>query len=281
MAYAPTLTPSTDPSTSPRVFVSFPALAGGTQTVNVTRTTDGRTYKVRGGVKLFAVGGAAVMDFEAAVGKPNSYRAEMFNAAGTSLGFTDAAVVTLPATSAFHGVGMRAWLSQPLNPQLAIQASILLGSAGDLVQPTPGDVFYSEGAVLGTRIGSRRRGLKGVGISILCDSTADADEFQAMFGGYTSDYPAVILIRTAPPIRLPRVLFAECGELHEIAEADGTVISFQMSIEEVAPPSPGLVIPTLRRADIDAAFPTRGARAAAYATRFARDTDYTKAGLAG
>jgi len=50
---------------------------------------------------------------------------------------------------------------------------------------------------------------------------------------------------------------------------------------EVAPPAPGLLLPTLRRMDIDAAYPTRAARAAAYATRLQRDTDYSKAGFAG
>lgn len=281
MAYAPTLTASTDANPSPRVLVTFSTLAATTQTINVTRVVEGRTYKVRGGVGLFAVGGAAVMDNEAAIGAANSYRAEMFDASMVSLGFTDAAAVTISTSSVFSDTS-QVWIHQPLKPSLAIRAYMSVDTAADLQWVNPGGMVYPEGAAVGTRIGGQRQGLTGMTVSIVCANGTDADEFLSMFGGYSADFPAVLCIRTAPPVRVPRILFASVDALHEVTDYLATpFIRMQMSIDEVQPPSPGLLIPSLRREDIDFAFATRTLRAAAYATRIARDTDYTKAGLAG
>lgn len=282
MAYAPTVTVSTDANPSPRGLVVFPSLAAGTQVINVTKVVEGRTYDVRGGLNLFAVGGASVLDLEVAIGAPMTYRAEMFDGGMNSLGFTDATAVTVPAYPSMRNTS-RAWISQPLAPSLAVQVSLELGSADTKLRKSVGDTTYAEGAALGTWIGSRRQGLSGLAIKVLCDSTADADEFQQMFGGYTpdQDFPSVVCIRTAAPLRIPRILFAATSGPVEIGTNADSQIEFEMTVDEVLPPSPGLVLPTLRRIDIDAAFATRAQRAAAYATRLARDTDYTKAGLAG
>jgi hypothetical protein len=77
------------------------------------------------------------------------------------------------------------------------------------------------------------------------------------------------------------LLFGAVSELHEITDYVNQLVTFALTVTEVSPPAPGLVLPTLRREDIDAAYATRAARAAAYATRLARDTDFSLAGLAG
>jgi hypothetical protein len=279
MAYAPTLTPSYDANPSPRVLVSFTSLAGGAQTINVYRVAEGRQFQVRGGVNLFAVGGVAVMDYEAPFGVSMTYRAEMFDSSGNSLGFTDSTTLTIPATSVL-GDSSRVWIHQPLKPTLAVQCYMQLGTAEDLVKTNPGTVYWPEGASVGIRVGARRQGVTGMPLVLQMDSAADADEFQSMFGDYSSDFPAVVCIRSAPPVRVPRTLFAS-GDPDEQTDYISGTWGFKLQVDEVAPPAPGLIIPILRRADIDAAFATRAARAAAYATRLARDTDYSKAGLAG
>jgi len=279
MAFAPTLTVATDFNPSPRVLVTFASLAPTTQTITVTRVTEGRSYKVRGGVNLFAVGGVAVMDYEPGLATPNSYRAEMFTAAGLSLGFTDASSATIPAS--VMSMVSQVVISQPLKPTLAVSVKMLADTASTIAAPAPGEIFYPEGATVGVRIGGQRRGLTGMVLSITTDSTADADEFLSMFGGYVSDFPSIVCIRSVPPIRIPRVLFASVTDLVEIGNRGVGPVRFSMTVDEVQPPAPGLVIPTLRRDDIDIAFATRAARAAAYATRLQRDNDYSKAGLAG
>jgi hypothetical protein len=268
-----TLTASLDANPSPRVLVVLTDTAPQVQTVNVQRTAEGRTMKVRGGIALFSVGGSSVMDFEAPFGVPAVYQAEQFDVNGLSLGFTDPGSITLAITDT--------WIHQPLSPTLAIKARIFLDSANDIVRPSPGTVIWTEGATVGRIIGGQRVGLRGTNVRLRMANTADTDRFALMFGSYTSDFPAVLCIRTPPTIRLPRVLFAGCLDPHEISFGNYAMITYQMSIDEVLPPAPGLVIPLLRRKDIDAAFTTRAARAAAYSTRLLRDTDYTRAGLGG
>jgi hypothetical protein len=272
-SFGPSLIPFLDANPTPRVQALFPAFASGTVTVTIRRTAEGRTFPVRGGVNLYAVGGASVMDFEVPFGVPATYQAEQFDVNGLSLGFTDPGSITLSITDT--------WIHQPLSPTLAIKARIFLDSANDLVRPSPGTVIWTEGATVGRIIGGQRVGLRGTNVRLRMANAADADEFTSMFGSYTSDFPAVLCIRTPPTIRLPRVLFAGCLEPHEISFGNYAMITYQMSIDEVLPPAPGLVIPLLRRKDIDAAFTTRAARAAAYSTRLLRDTDYTRAGLGG
>lgn len=275
-----TLTQFTDANPSPRVLVGVTDLPPAVATVNVTRVAEGRTFKVRGGVNLFGVSAASVLDFEAPFGVLSSYRAEMVDSTGLSIGFTNAATTTL-AASLLPDTSY-VWIHQPLKPSLAILASMRAETASDVVRPSPGQVVVPEGGTVGVRIGGQRQGVTGMNLWIVCQSTSDADEFLSMFGGYTSDFPAVLCVRSAPPVRIPRTFFASCGDPHEVTDySHSPYIVFQMQVDEVAPPSPGLIIPTLRRADIDAAYPTRAARAAAYATRLARDTDYTLAGLSG
>lgn len=274
MATAPTLTPTIDNNPCPRVLVVFSTLATGTQTINVYRTAEGRQFKVRGGVNLYAVGGASVMDYECPFQTPATYQAEQFNASGVSLGFTDATSITLNVT--------QTWVHQPLSPALAVTGKVTMDSANDFMRPVPGQTVWPEGAPVGRVIGGQRQGLVQAALNVKLGSTADSDTFAAMFGGYTSSFPAVLCIRTPGPApRLPRLLFAACLNPHEVIAGINALIVWKMTVDEVAPPAPGLLLPALRRKDIDAAFTTRAARAAAYATRIARDTDFSKAGLAG
>lgn len=280
MANAPTLTAFTDPNPGVRVLVAFSTVASGTQTINVWRTAEGRQFKVRGGVALFAVGGASVMDFEAPVGVAMSYQAEQFNSSGVSLGFTDATPLTIATSSVFSDTS-QVIVHQPLSPALSIIGRLDANTAAEVVNVIPGALANPEGSTVATWIGGQRQGVSGMQFSVEAQSFADADEFRSMFGGYTSNFPAVLCVRTAPPARFPRVFFAAVDTLRESTDYINNLVTFNLTVNEVAPPYPGLVLPTLRRNDIDAAFTTRTARAAAYSTRIARDTDYTKAGLAG
>lgn len=274
MAYAPTLTATIDSNPCPRVLVAFTSLAAGTQTINVYRTAEGRRFKVRGGVNLFAVGGASVMDFECPFQTAASYQAEQFNASGVSLGFTDAASITLAVT--------QTWIHQPLSPTLAVTAKILMDSANEFSRPAPGGTEWPEGAVVGTLIGGQRRGLTQMSMHVKFGSIADLDEFSSMLGGYTTNFPAVLCVRTPGPApRIPRLLFASFLDAREVIGGVNRLLTVQATVDEVTPPAPGIIIPTLRRADLDVAYATRGAGDAAYSTRGARDSDYTKAGLAG
>lgn len=258
---------------TPYVVASFDSLAAGTQTITVSRTAAGRTMEVRGGIDLFAVGGAQVIDYEPPNGIPSTYQAEQFDVNGVSLGNTPANTITISwAGTVVH---------QPLNPALVIRPRLFLDSAADIVNPSPGSTVWPEGATVGRTIGGQRTGLQGTKIRLRMNTATDAQTFSDMFGSYSTDYPSILCIRTPPNVPLPPVLFASCLNPHRVQYGNGALITYEMTVDEVAPPAPGLIIPLLRREDIDAAYPTRAARAAAYATRLARDTDYSLAGLAG
>lgn len=278
MPYAPTVVPRADWSPVPRVEVGFPNLAAGTQVINVFRIADGRTMRVRGGVRLAAPGAVSLVDTEAPNGVPATYRAEMFSdvAATVSLGFTD----TTTATLSFDGT----CLHQPLDPSLAVRVDMLRGSAEGLVRKVPGEAVIPEGAEVPTWIGGPRQGLSQVPFVFLAQTLADADKVQSILGIYGQSQVGVICVRTPPPMRIPRTFFAGNADLVEDAinvHAGGGNVKFTMTADEVSPPAAGLVRPALRRMDLDAGYATRGARDAAYLTRFNRDADYSLAGLAG
>jgi hypothetical protein len=268
----PRLTLLDDDALGPRVQVLFTALSGGTKRITVRRTVGGRTMEVRGGINLYAVGGASVLDLEVPFGVPATYQAEQFDADGTSLGMTKTATIVVETTDS--------WVTQPLSPTLAVQVRVRIPSTNTLAWESPGDTVWTQGAAVGRVINGQRSGLKGISLLLRVDP-ASADEFIAMWGGYDSTYPAVVCIRTPPNVPLPPVLFLGCRAPKRLTAGANKLVQYQLDGDEVAPPSPGLVIPPLTRDDIDAAYPTRDARAAAYASRLARDSDYTLAGLAG
>lgn len=85
---APVLTVFTDAAPCPRVEVFFPSFDVGTVSVTVYRFAGGREFQVRGAVRAATAGALSRVDFEVPFNEPVSYRAEQFDAAGVSLGFT-------------------------------------------------------------------------------------------------------------------------------------------------------------------------------------------------
>jgi hypothetical protein len=271
----PELTPAPTGTPVPSVQIIITDVLPGTVAVDVYRIADGRTTLVRGGIRKSAIGGTTLVDWEAPFGVPIQYRAEQFDDADTSLGFTDTSSTTLEVTDT--------WIHQPLNPSVAVSPLRLSKTASDVARSTPGDVVYVQGAELATRIGGQRRGVAAVPFELLTRSLADADRVQAVFGQYGSRGAGVVCIRTPPPMRLPRTFYASVDEVHEVPvniQIGREDITFTFEATEARPPAPGLVTAVLRRMDIDAAYPTRAARAAAYATRLDRDSDYSLAGVA-
>lgn len=258
-------------SNAPRCLVTFTDVSGDADTITIYRTTEGRSMVVRGGERLSAAT-PFVMDYEVAVGVVSTYRAQMFADDGTDLGFTGQVSVTVPATEG-------SWLSQPLSPETALRVRVSTKTGESINRPSPGEIIYPEGAEVGTIIGGQRRGVAGMVLQLWAPYE-DLGKIDGMLGGYGQDYPNVLLLRTPPPARYPRVFFAGILDPEELRYGLYALSGVRAVVSEVRPPFPGLVRSLLRRADIDAAFATRAARAAAYATRLARDQDYTKAGLA-
>lgn len=274
---APSVVPMPHGSPVPAVQVTVTEVWPGTQVVNVYRIADGREFQVRGGVRKLAVGGTSVVDWEAPFGVPITYRVECFAdaAATVSLGYSDPAETVLDVR--------RAWLHQPLNPSMCVSPEMLWGTALERTRETPGDVVWVQGADVATWVGGKRRGAQDVPFALLVDRDG-ADAFQQLLGGYTRQQSAVLCIRTPVDMRVPRTFFGVVSSAKETTlnrPGVGEAIQIDFATTEARPPAPGLVVALLRRKDIDAAYPTRAARAAAYLTRLERDSDYSLAGVAG
>lgn len=259
-------------SNAPRALVTFTDILPTADRITIYRTADARTEEVRGGVDLSAESPFA-MDYEVAPGVTNSWRAQMFAADGTDLGFTGEVTLEVPGNE-----GM--WLQQPLAPETAIRVRVSIESGETIRKPSPGDIIYPEGANVGRMIGGQRRGISGMSLTLFAEYN-DLGRIDDMLGGPGADYPSVLLLRTPPPWRLPRVFFMAVPNPEEFRAGMYALSGFKMTATEVAPPYPGLIQALLRRKDIDAAYATRAARAAAYATRLARDSDYSLAGFGG
>lgn len=275
MAYAPTLTARTDAAPVPRVEVLFSSVHASCETATVYRIAAGRTYRVRGGIGVFAAGGFALVDTEAPFGVTTTYRAEMFDSGGLTLGFTDGADVILDVTET--------WLHSPLTPALAVVvdprpsfgSSLSRPFVGELVQPLgrPSPVFVSFG----------RTGLRGVNLDCVTDTIVAADAFTAMFGGYGAPQMPILCVRTDPKWRLPAPLFALVQDAREErfnTQFGGETIDWVITADEVSAPAESLTTGVLTYADLEAAYPLYGDAEAAYLTYLDAESDFALGGTA-
>lgn len=277
MAYAPTLTVSLDASPMPRVEVLFSSFAAGTARVDVYRLAEGREFKVRSAVKAATAGALSRIDYEVPFGVLVTYRAEMFNAVGVSLGFTDTASVTLSTADT--------WVHNPLDPAGGVRVAFRGDAARDLSRPVRGDTFWPEGRRVGVVISGERSGLRGVTLDIIVDTIGDADRFASLVGDYNTTTVPVLCFRigAADRVRLPRTLFASVFDPREQDvnyNIGGTQIAFAMTGDEVSPPTPAVVIPLLTNADINAAYATNGLLNADHLTNLSINRHYALAGTA-
>jgi len=278
MASAPELTAYVDDAPCPRVEVFFDDLDPDTERVTVYRTAKGREHQVRGMVNAAALGTFTRLDFEVPLGVAASYRAEMFDGDGLSLGFTPAASITITSPDS--------WMHNPLDPQGAVRVRLLEGTAATLERKVPVTFSRPIGRRVAVALAEPRQGLTGLAVNVYAPDLDTADRVQALLGDYTTTTVPVICLRVGArdePMRIPRPLFLGVASIVEKdvgVRHDLGITRQEMTGEESAPPVPGLIVPLLTRADIDAYYATRDAIDAAYLRRVDIDRDYSLAGYA-
>jgi hypothetical protein len=274
MAYEPTLTVYTDANPAPRVEVLFPQFAPGTATVTVYRLAENTESRLRAAVNAATAGGLSRIDFEVPFGIPVTYRAEMFDQAGTSLGFTDTASVQLDVEEA--------WVHHPLNPSGAVPVTMLQGAAASLSRPGQAEKFYPEQRRVAMVVSGGQRGLQGVDLRCLTRTDEDAAKFRAMIEA--NSVPVYCFrIPASMKMRIPRPLFAAVQNMQEIAinlHIGKSDIRWESTGDEADPPTPALIVPLLTRADLNAYYATRAALNADNLTRLAVNRRYDLAGTA-
>lgn len=269
----PTLTEDLTGNPWVEVFFNPADLDPACARLRVYRQSEGRTWLVRGGVDIAT--GVAVLDFEVPFQTVATYRAEQFDVAGASLGYTLSTDITLDVEGT--------WIHNPLEPTGGIYVEIDDESAPDIVRPTPGELIHTEGAVLPDRIGSRRRAAEGVFVALNIDGATNITRYEEMLGTYERAQLGILCIRTSDPVMWPRTFFASSPSFLKVDKTiryAGEWVQIRATCDEVKPPYPGLTLPLLTYDDLDVAYATYTARDASYSTYTDQDRDYALAGLA-
>lgn len=266
-----------DDTPCPRAEVFITSGPAGAASVTVWRLAAGREYKVRGAVNAPFSGAFTRIDFEMPFGVSVVYRAEFFTETGASIGIDSAFSVRLDVADT--------WIHNPLDPQGAARVDLMDTAGATISRPVPGEVSRPIGRRVGVMLTRPRQGVTGLALDVATETFEEADRVQAMLGDYDRDLPPVICVRkgAAVGMRIPSTLFLGVLDITEedIGVKFGREDTVQrMTGDETAPPIPGLFIPLLRRADINAFYASRAAIAADNLTRIAVNRRYDLAGVA-
>lgn len=267
----------TDVTAAPFVEVFIDDLIPEAASLTVYRLAAGREFQMRGAVRAPTAGAFTRIDFEIPFNMPVTYRAELFDAAGESLGFTDSATTTLICADT--------WMHNPLNPAGGVKVFFGEDSQWKVTRPTPGVVSRPLGRRVGVVLSEPRYGVTGLELVVRTSTDADADAVQAMVGD--NGMPPIVCIRLGSQdqrLRVPQPLFLSALTVAEIdmdTRWGGTELAHGFEGDEVDPPIPGLFVPLLTRADLNAFYSTRAALNADNLLRLDVNRRYDLAGTAG
>lgn len=253
---APTLTAWDSMDPSPRVDILFASFATGTATVTVLQlSVDGETV-VRNAERIFASGGAFVTDYEVPLGVPVQYRAEQFNSAGTSLGFTAASSVQIdidPSMAVFQ---------DPLHPARAVLVEAKADFAGELVE---------ERAVQLQNIGTETIALMGpMGLLSNIPLNVQTKSLEAAAALRTVLLQTQILVRTMPrPVLIPRCLHVVVPQTRRVpvdVHYGGEWVQAPITGHEVTRSTLPIIVPVVDYARYNGGFATYADFNAAYSS---------------
>lgn len=232
-------------------------LAVGTQTITVRRTYGGLTSDVRDAENKFAAGGATVDDWEIPLGVNVSYSAEMFDDAGTSLGFT------VPALVRWDSDPSMGWFSDPLVPGSAVQVELVADFAESMARTRQLQIHQTGDRVVAL-LGAMGK-LQNLVLHCQVKNLEDADRLNEIL--LTSS----VLVRVPPPTRVPRLLYVVIGTVPEIdmdVQYGGEWVQWDLIGNEVDPTTLNIVLPVVSWQTYIDAFPTWADFNAAYSTWF-------------
>lgn len=243
----------------PRVRVTFEAadLAPAVASVTVYRVVDGVETTVRSGLRAPAAGGWTGVDWEAPIG-PVAYRAEMFDAAGNDLGSTGSVSAEIPYTDADV-----AFLSDPLDASSTIPVVLNSGVDSGQSRPVSGTEFD---------LGDRKVILAGPRqlLTVAVNFETATVEDRAAVNALIDRTGGLVLIRSAPPVPLPRLLYCWCSDPQpSMSPMDSfAVTKWANTAKEVSEPKSAPAVAAVPYAIYEAAFPTYGDAEGAYQSYF-------------
>jgi hypothetical protein len=253
-----TVTVTSDPPTVQIAYASGD-LNAATHHIIAYRIVEGVSTSVRSSIDQFAVGGVVVNDYEAPIG-PVDYRLQQFDDAGAELGYTDPVFATVPADSA-----QTAYISDPLDATSGVRV-VLDDTAGRVrSRPVPG-TLHRVGLRTVALVGQRGL-LEDLPMNFYTETLEDRDAILAMIG----DTSGLVLIRTAAPVPVPRLLYCWASdprpsEFDLLGSDEGAI--WDNTVQEVSPTEGGLVVGPVTWQTYMDAFPLWSDFNAAYLTWF-------------
>lgn len=208
----------------------------GTHTISVTKSFDDVTLPVRGATSHYAVGGAVITDSEFPVGVTVSYMAEAFDDSGASLGTIG------PVTAQVDSDPSMVWFSDPSNPNLVLQVEAPGDFAEELTEVREVQT-YQIGNRIVALLGALGK-LENIPLRVRTTSVEDGELLRTILR-QTS-----VLIRTAPPVDLPRLLYVvvpqvkkkRTGSVNDIQYGGGWA-NWEMTGQEVTPTTLDILVP--------------------------------------
>lgn len=236
------LTTTTNPPAAHMVFAAED-LPSGTHTIVVSRSYDGVTGTVRSAWSLFASGGAVLDDWDMPGGTDVSYSAAAFDVDGTPLGST------APKTARVDWDIDKAWISDPTNPGVVVQVEMKIDFADTLTRVRQVQT-YQVGDRVVALLGARGK-LQNIPLRVQTKTLADADVLAEALAATS------VLIRTMPPIRLPRLLYVVVPTVNEVAQdlQNAEWVFWDLTGEEISASTLDILVPVVTWQTYIDAFP--------------------------
>lgn len=232
---APELTGYTDASPCPHVIVNVTEVAASTVTGTLHRIHGNDDDIVPGAEGIPATAGFVRTDYYAPLGVPIAYRVEMFDANGASLGFTDAGAIILNVPDS------TCWISSPYDPAKSVMVELDDQSGSALRQTVNSSVHLIGGRRI--VISEASYGYESIPLSFWVSTKEEADAAEAVF----IDGLGLSVIRVAPPMAVPRLLYAYGMPTRQEVNLPGGVQDtfFDLTVDEASAPTTVIIAAVL------------------------------------
>jgi hypothetical protein len=273
-----TLAPAVDIASRPYMDVRVGSFDAGVAFATVYRTVKGRQFQVRGLFQAPVSGILTAQDYEAPVGVASSYQVAQYDSSMNFISYSAIVTATLPRLAA----PLYAWIHNPLDPSTAVRVWMMSQAAQALSRPSTIEQFQIPGRSVGVALHGTRGGLTQAVLDCYCETDADVDKFDALFGGYDSDQSPILCIRTDPDLRLPPTLFAVVGSPQQNPFTDDPSGGgwWALTGDETSPPVSAFVVSLLSYADFSAFYSSYATFTAAYVDYATAQVDYSIEGTA-
>jgi hypothetical protein len=267
------VTPAGDGRPAPFAECSVDVEVADAASVSLFRRAGGRTYKVRGFVKKPTTKVLTARDFEAPLGRPFAYYAEVYSRTGALLHRTEDVPAELPSTLRRSAV-----IHNVLDPAGAVTVTLAESAIASLARSAALTMLGTSGRSAPAVIGGVRGALAGLALDCYTDTAEAADKLWRALGAYDAPSSSVLCVRLSPDAPLPGTLYVAVPspEARPIGAAQGDAhVAWKLTADEVTPPAPALATPVFTYAHLSSALGAYRESYSDFASAYSRYRDAT------